>query len=284
MEHQTTSILHASSVIYESRPSRKRNLTVRVDMSEKEVEYIFNSSLVRVREKNRAHRYDFYKIYLRHLFPKNPALPFETMMAKLNNLRARVQYRINFQIHAEQMAVNRVLLINDYMSKTTKRNGLVVKLFRTMYEGREVIIKTYVYDHAYKSLAYSAEQNFENEVVFQLYANQLSGVDYISPELYSWGAIGKQQITPDGYKYKCLYLIMEYIPYLTLKEALFTPENMKIIYERVRKIDTEMKASLLHHNDLHSRNILVSTKSPSPEIVILDFGEASFGPKKPLYK
>jgi hypothetical protein len=112
---------------------------------------------------------------------------------------------------------------------------------------------------------------------------------------------------------------MEYIPFVTLKEAVYSTEHMRNIYERVEQIDTELSSHLLHHNDLHSRNIMVSLsgdksplptgdksplptgdksplptgdksplptgdKSPYPEIVILDFGEASLGPTKPLFQ
>jgi predicted unusual protein kinase regulating ubiquinone biosynthesis (AarF/ABC1/UbiB family) len=72
---------------------------------------------------------------------------------------------------------------------------------------------------------------------------------------------------------------------------------MRQIYERVEQIDTELSSHLLHHNDLHGGNIMVldrsvgdkspktvGDKSPYPEIVILDFGEASLGPTKPLFK
>jgi serine/threonine protein kinase len=123
--------------------------------------------------------------------------------------------------------------------------------------------------------------NFQNEALFQLYANQLN-IDFISPELYSWGIVDKYCFPDDLYRYKCLYLIMEYIPHITLKEASFTPDHIKQIYERVANIDNDMKASLLHHNDLHSGNIMVTDTSPLPEIVILDFGEASYGPRKSI--
>jgi predicted unusual protein kinase regulating ubiquinone biosynthesis (AarF/ABC1/UbiB family) len=62
---------------------------------------------------------------------------------------------------------------------------------------------------------------------------------------------------------------------------------MKKIYEKVQTINENLQAEGLHHNDLHSGNIMIrpsGDKSPLPEIVIVDFGEASLGPKKPLYR
>jgi predicted unusual protein kinase regulating ubiquinone biosynthesis (AarF/ABC1/UbiB family) len=117
-------------------------------------------------------------------------------------------------------------------------------------------------------------------------------------------------------------MIMEYLPFVTLKEAVYSTEHMRHIYERVEQIDTELTSHLLHHNDLHRGNIMVSdnksngnkspktvgdkspsaignkspktvgnkspsaigNKSPYPEIVIFDFGEASLGPTKPIFQ
>ena len=76
---------------------------------------------------------------------------------------------------------------------------------------------------------------------------------------------------------------MEYIPFVTLKEAVYSTENMTKMYERLNLINADLQGNLLHHNDLHGGNIMVNMKSPLPEIVILDFGEASYGPRKPLF-
>jgi predicted unusual protein kinase regulating ubiquinone biosynthesis (AarF/ABC1/UbiB family) len=106
---------------------------------------------------------------------------------------------------------------------------------------------------------------------------------------------------------------MEYIPGLTIKESTYNTTTMKDIYERVQAADKAMIAAGIHHNDLHGGNVMIverpkmcrevlvidgihineksllpdserCEKSPLPEIVILDFGEASFGPRRPMYK
>jgi len=106
---------------------------------------------------------------------------------------------------------------------------------------------------------------------------------------------------------------MEYIPGLTIKESTYTKETMRNMYDRVKEADREMIAAGIHHNDLHGGNVIVvdrpplpsfsgcneksplpsfsgcndrpplPEKSPLPEIIILDFGEASLGPRKPLF-
>jgi tRNA A-37 threonylcarbamoyl transferase component Bud32 len=72
---------------------------------------------------------------------------------------------------------------------------------------------------------------------------------------------------------------MEHIPFIKLKDVSQI-SNITEIYERVDILDKELKMNLIHHNDLHSSNILVSCHSPLPDICILDFGETSCGPRK----
>jgi Ser/Thr protein kinase RdoA (MazF antagonist) len=58
---------------------------------------------------------------------------------------------------------------------------------------------------------------------------------------------------------------------------------MKDIYERVDEINEKMKSVLLHHNDLHSSNVLLcDNDTNSPDICIIDFGEASYGPTEKI--
>ena len=68
-----------------------------------------------------------------------------------------------------------------------------------------------------------------------------------------------------------------------MKEATYNTATMKTMYERVQQANAAMISAGIHHNDLHGGNVMV-VASPHPEVVIIDFGEASFGPKKPLFK
>jgi tRNA A-37 threonylcarbamoyl transferase component Bud32 len=104
-------------------------------------------------------------------------------------------------------------------------------------------------------------------------------LDFISPELYAWGEIRGYKPYDDSPRFKVMYLIIEYIPFVKLKD-ISQISNITEIYERIDLLDKELKALLLHHNDLHSSNILVSCRSPLPDLCILDFGEASRGPRK----
>lgn len=280
MEKNTTSTMIRS--LWHKQPTRKQ-LSVSVDMSDKEVYQCFKQAMKDVKAET-AHTYDHYKTYLKQIQPKYSELSVDRVLKLLSPLRELADFKLSIENSIEQMMVKGLLYENKYISKNTKRPGLTVKLFQTEYEGRQAIVKTYLYDPGFKSLKDTIEMNFENEIVFQLYANKIQAkLDFISPELYSWGYIRRMALSQDGHKYKCLYLVMEYIPHLTLKEASFTPENMKQIYERVKKIDGDMKGELLHHNDLHGGNVMVTTRSPLPEIVILDFGESDLGTRKPLY-
>ena len=205
-------------------------------------------------------------------------------MGLLNEIKYDVKSHLSNSCFEELVFIMKLLKKNEYFSKSTKRPGVIVKLFRAFYDEREVMVKVYIYDPLCESLRTSVEFNFENEVLFQKYANELQEkVDFISPELYSWGEMNYRFFS-NGYRYKCLYLIMEYIPYLTLKEATYSAENMRNIYEKVSMINKNLSRYLLHHNDLHGGNIAVKNpESPCPEIILLDYGEAAIGPTSPMF-
>jgi len=259
---------------------KRSDLTVCVDMSEKEVSDAFNIAMKKSR--NKYADYHYYKIYLKHLLGPESRAPIDSILKRLHDFTETVDYRIDHTEIFEERFVRTTITQNQYVSKSTDRFGVTVKLFRTKYNGRDVMIKSYIYDGACKSLDDRMMACFKDEVIFQTYANRLKK-DFISPEIYSWGRIRKYQFIGDDYLYKVLYLIMEYIPGLTLKEATYNTATMKTMYERVQQANAAMISAGIHHNDLHGGNVMV-VASPHPEVVIIDFGEASFGPKKPLFK
>ena len=276
------------------RPGKNpKGLSVRVDMSFAEIKMIFNQKVREAQKESADQKWSYYKTYLRQIFPSSSNdIPFDPIIDKLSRLRDEVQSRMDMPNYKDILMVKRLIHENKYVSKTTKRTGLVVKLFHTYYDGRDVFVKTYLYDSQCESFRRSITANFKNEVLFQSYAKQLqSDISFISPELYSWGKIRRYTFDKYEYPFECLFLIMEYIPFVTLNEAVYSTDNMTHIYERVQQIDTELSSKLLHHNDLHKGNIMVSLdetsggeKSPYPDIVLLDFGEASLGPSTPLYQ
>jgi hypothetical protein len=273
-----------------SQRKNPKGVYVRVDMTPFEVLTRYSSAKEKAEQEYADTQYNYYKTYLRHLFPRRDDIPFDKLIGQLCKLEQSVEFRMQGTEFWEARLVQRLLGENKYIAKNTRRAGLVVKMFHTYYNDRDVFVKVYLYDPECPSFHESIESNFKNEAVFQLYANQLQGrLDFISPELYSWGSVPRVLLKNEKYQFRCLFLIMEYIPHITLKEATYSTENMKKIYEKVQKIDESLRGELLHHNDLHGGNIIVKEwkeddDSPLPEIVLLDFGESSAGPRKPLYK
>jgi hypothetical protein len=295
------------------RVKNPKGLSVRVDIPYKEINGIYNKAIsIAVKEASKK-QFDYYKTYLRQLIPTEEDR-FDEIVAILKPLRRKVEDRMNNPYSQEVLLVDRIIRENKYVSKNTKRPGLIVKLFRTEFYGQEVFVKVYLYDPQCLSYRSSFTENFKNEVVFQSYARQLNDtIDFISPKVHSWGRIKRYTFDDDEYEFECLFMIMEYLPFVTLKEAVYSTEHMRHIYERVEQIDTELSSYLLHHNDLHEGNIMVldrsngnkspktvgdkspktvgdkspktvGDKSPYPEIVIFDFGEASLGPTKPIFQ
>jgi len=224
----------------------------------------------------------YYKIYLRQLFPGRDDLPFDRLIDKLRILQKHIDRRIIGTEFWDTQLVKTLLEENKPVSENRRRPGLIVKMFHTHHNKRDVFVKVYLYDPECPYSHDSIESNFKNEALFQLYANQLQArLDFISPELYSWGSI--KNVLIESNPLRCLFLIMEYIPHITLKEATYSTENMKKIYQKVKKIDESLRGELLHHNDLHGGNIMVQQDPSLSKIVVLDFGEASMGPRRPLY-
>ena len=306
IEPETEVIEPETEVIEPAKPLVKRiknpkGLSVKVDMSYLEVITLHTEAIRIAKEEASKNEFEYYKAYLRQMIPTHEDY-YDEIVSNLSDLRHRVEDRLVYPKYREILLVERLLRQNNYVCKNTRRPGLIVKMFHTHYYGQDVFVKVYLYDPNCESYRSSFTENFKNEVIFQSYAKQLNEyIDFISPGVYSWGRIRKYVFDDEEYPFECLFMIMEYIPFVTLKEAVYSTEHMRNIYERVEQIDTELSWHLIHHNDLHSRNIMVSDKSPSsvgdksphtngnnksphPEIVILDFGEASLGPKKPIFR
>ena len=261
-----------------------KDLKVDIHYDDGEVDKMFKKAIFKSRQESAAKKWDYYKIYLRNLYGTSD-FSMDRALDNLDRLKERVEARLLYTNTAESIFIRDLLDKNEYSSKSTRRPGVVAKLFHSCYNDKEVMVKVYLYDPMCESLRTSVEANFQNEVLFQIYANRLHGkLDFISPELYSWGQVMRHMLIRDGYKYKCLYLIMEYIPYLTLKEATYSTQHMKNIYERVKRLNEDLSGHLLHHNDLNGGNIAVrNPESPLPDIILMDYGEASIGPRSPFF-
>ena len=281
------------------RIKNPKGLTVRVDIPYLEVKSRYKEAIRESVRESAKNEYQYYKAYLRQLVPGSEN-NYDKIIAKLKIWKSEIESFMDEPKSKDIYMVKRLIYQNNYVCINTKRYGLTVKMFHTRHFEREVFVKTYLYDPECDFQRCNINEKFKNEIIFQSYAEQLHKyVDFISPKLYSWGRIPKCDFEINGSEMECLYIIMEYIPFVTLKEANYSAEHMRHIYERVEQIDTALSSHLLHHNDLHDENIMVYTPSPvgdtspflavgdtSPhtEIVILDFGEASLGPKKPLFE
>jgi len=260
-----------------------KNLTVRIDMLDAEVKECF---------VNAGRSYSnfaisstlYYKSYLKNILGSEyETADIDAIFQQLESIKELVNFRMYSLNNEDVHAVRNVLRRNNYFAKNTNRREVSVKLFSTFYKGKQCVIKTYMFDHNCASLKWSLEQKVKNEILFQTYAKTLNhSLDFISPKLYTWGTIYKYKpcdisaySTIDA-EYKVIYLIMEYIPYMTLKESA---QNTHDIYEKIENLDVALQGHLLCHNDLHAANILVS---PLPQICIIDFGEASYGPRRTI--
>jgi serine/threonine protein kinase len=234
-----------------------------------------------------------YQCYLKNILGHDyDASNIDYMMRKIKNEYQFIDFALSTTKPKNKEFVKKLLKENKYFSKNTKRAGIIVKMFQTEYNGKPAIVKAYIYDPKCKSVMYSVETSFNDEVAFQNYAKTMNRThDFISPEIYSIGKIRVYTYPGSNYEYRCLYIIMEYIPGITLKNAIYSTETMKDIYEKVDQINHKMQTNLLNHNDLHSSNIIIRDasdndsviRSPMPQICIIDFGEASHGPRKKIY-
>ena len=254
-----------------------KQLTVDVKMSDTEVKECFKKSCTS--QNNFTIPTNYYTSYLKHILgAEYSTADIQAIFVKLDFMKEYVEFTLSRS--SDKLMVIDCLKKNKYFSKNTCRPGVIVKLFPIEYNGKTAVLKTYMYDEHSQELKWSLEQNIKNEILFQNYAKTLNKTfDFISPELYAWGQIRGYKPYHDSCRFKVMYMIMEYIPFIKLKDVSQI-SNITEIYERVDILDKELKSLLLHHNDLHSSNILVSSRSPLPSICILDFGEASYGPRK----
>jgi len=256
-----------------------KNLTVDVSITNEEVEECFKKSCSS--QNNFSIPANYYCSYLKHILgAEYSTSDIQSIFVKLDFMKEYMEFCLSMVKPSDKVMVINCLKNNNYFSKNTSRPGVTIKLFPAEYNGKTAVVKTYMYDGHSQELKWSLEQNIKNEILFQNYAKTLNKkLDFISPELYAWGQIRGYKPHEDSHNYKVIYLIMEHIPFIKLKDVSQI-SNITEIYERVDILDKELKMNLIHHNDLHSSNILVSCRSPLPDICILDFGETSRGPRK----
>jgi hypothetical protein len=228
---------------------------------------------------------DYYTFapYLQHIYGKK--LDLKTYMAyqsRINDIRCDVKINMVASMKYDQTLVEKVIDTVTPKSVHRKPLGLTVRLYESMYYKRRAMIKTYTfheydenrdrgYDELYQDMIVT---NFIDEIVFQKYGKCIGAQhSFLVPEIYAYGRFHNSSPTE-----VCLYIIMEHIDGILLKDAQFTRDTVADVYE----IDQCMKSYLLDHNDLHSSNIMVVSANNMQKLAILDFGEAACGPRKPI--
>ena len=260
---------------YRDRPPPK----IRTNICDVEKSFCFKDALRHAEKANKTLHYDYYKIYLKHLF--GSCKKIKDKVKTIQDLREAVSTKLIFPSQIDKVFVRKTLNDNVYIYKSW-HPGVVVKLFRTVYNADKVIIKAYIYDQHCDYVSNMIEERFRDEVAFQQYANQLNHmIDFISPKVYSWGKICRYKYPGKNCWFSCLYIIMEDMPYLTLKDCNFSKETMKQMYTRVHEVSDSLTQEMLCHNDLNYNNIMIHPESG--QVILIDYGETRIGPTTPLF-
>jgi hypothetical protein len=173
-------------------------------------------------------------------------------------------------------------LQDPYYVNNTRRY-LSTQVFISEYFGKKCIVKIYIYNKKlYPEYKDIIEYNFVNEVLYQTYAHTLNKTcDFISPEIYEHGQITGVYVGGQLYtSLRCRFIVMEYLPFIQYKDAIFNEKDCGNLIQRKEKLDHLLKTKLLHHNDLHNRNVLLD--QTHDKLAIIDFGESGMGPLQPI--
>ena len=257
----------------------KRPPCIRVNICDVENSFCFKDALTHAEKTNKTLHYDYYKIYLKHMF--GSCKKVQEKVKAIQELREVVSSKIILPSQIDKVFVRKTLNDNAYFYKSW-HPGVIVKLFRTVYNADNVIIKAYIYDQHCDFVTSMIEERFRDEVAFQRYANQLHDkVDFISPKVYSWGKICRYKYPGKNCWFSCLYIIMEDMPHLTVKECNFSKETMKQMYKKVNELNDALTQEMLCHNDLNNGNIMI--EPVSGKVILIDYGETRIGPTTPLF-
>jgi len=210
---------------------------------------------------------NYFRSYLKCFYDYEISeIEMERILITIQNIRNSVKIDHAFFSSKDGYKVlNIIKSSNAFYSKKTK--DTIVSLYKIEHMGKPAIVKMYEYHPRYIFSKCLLEHRVENEIVFQKYAETLNDdCDFISPQIYSYGTVSKP-LKPDIPETKILFIIMEYIPGISLKCIDFRPDVCKQIYE----IDRRLKRRMLNHNDITSSNIIVSEKDG---LVLLDYGES----------
>jgi len=211
---------------------------------------------------------DYFRSYLKYFYDYEISKEeMERILKTIQEIRKNVKNEYAFFSSKDKNIILNLLETEDYYYKKTTKDTNVF-LYKMNYLGKTTVVKLFEYFPKYVFSKYIIENQFETEVVFQKYAESLNTeCDFISPKIYSFGTVSKPR-TLDFPETKYLFIIMEYMEGISLKHAEFRPNVCKQIYE----IDQQLKKRFLSHNDMKSRNIILSEKD---DLIVLDYGECT---------
>lgn len=258
-------------------------LTINTNISDQEFKFVYSRNLIVAKEKNKNNMLYFQK-YIEFLFDTEISEnDYKKIFDKLLKMRTTLLYSIQNTGLTLQIFIQSIMKHHDPYYVNNSRPYLSTQVFISEYLGKKCILKIYIYNkNLHPEYIHIVEHNFENEVLYQTYAHTLNECcDFISPEIYDIGEITGVfiggQVQPNM---KCRFIIMEFLPFIHFKDAIFNENECGQLIKRKEKLDVLLKTNLLHHNDLHNRNVLVDTEHD--KLAIIDFGESNMGPLQPI--
>jgi len=262
---------------------RNNRLTINTNISDSEFKFVYSRNLNVAKQENKNNMLYFQK-YIRILFDTEISEnEYKKIADKLLKLRATISFAIKNVSITLQLFIQSIMKHHDPYYVNNSRLYVSTQVFIAEYLGKKCILKIYIYNknlvHEYISIV---EHNFENEALYQSYARSLNDTcDFISPEIYDIGEItgvfigGKVR-----QNMKCRFIIMEYLPFIRFKDAIFNENECGQLIKRKEKLDVLLKTKMLHHNDLHNKNVLFD--AAHDKLAIIDFGESNMGPFQPI--
>jgi tRNA A-37 threonylcarbamoyl transferase component Bud32 len=244
----------------------KKQYTINTNLDRQMIDLNFKRILRSINKYNKQN-VNYFRSFLKHFYDYEISEnEIKNILKKIRTIKFSVKRDFIEFSNKDGKKIHHIIQSIPYFY-IKKTNDFCVFLYKTTYNHQDVIVKVYKYFPKYIFSKCLLEHRFENEVIFQSYANSLnSEIDFISPEVYSFGKISIPE-REDSMETNYLFIIMEYVDGITLQHLDFRPELCKKIYE----IDEKLKQNLLNHNDIKSRNIIISEKD---DLVLLDYGES----------
>lgn len=255
-------------------PRYKPALTVDVILNHYEIERNYKQR-ISIEQQKQNTNIQYFRKYLFHLYGcEKSEKEIERILIKINFIRKCVLRTLKITDPSLQKLVyNNIFADNHFYKRVT--GDLTVKLYRLKFYNKPSILKCYFFYPDFAYYTSMMETRFENEIIFQEYATELSGkLNFITPKIYDYGTcIIKSREFPQYNRVKCMFLIMEDIDGILIKNTDFKPSTCTDIY----KLERELKCELLSHNDFMPRNIMrrFNEKTDADEYVVLDYGEAT---------